>query len=522
MWISIPQEIFTWEWKNFIFPTHYSIEAKKQVDDILKFGVVDEARNRVFEEAITIDWLESKDLDDAIWAEKTKNGYSVWVHISDVCETIPIYSALDLEAMKRSTSVYRRSWVLNMFPPELSNEVISLNQNGVKNTMSLQIDLDNQAKIVNYNFYESKFKNLSRMDYAGFSQQFVDRDSQFHQTLHTMREISDKLRINRSKSGWIIWYQEEGRRLHLWDKSQNSWESHAEKISHDIIESFMVLANCVTGQHMSENNLDALYKQHLSLWERSFYTPEEWVHEWLQVKNYTHFTSPIRRYADVVIHRILKSILRGEENPFDKEIIKEIANHSNMVRLHIETVWSQIDREQDEKLYIQNLDEKLWAKARVSDMTAHIKSNINKQRKIPDVLRNRIKEIIQNNDKWDWWWIIWVILFSNDTQLKIFLKEHIFSQENINAPKILNLIDSTKILKWWNKIFRILEEKPNENEFKITFFIHNKEIFSYCDNVLNWWNFNQIKWQVRYKVIEKIFNYFIALENPQKVHNQNS
>ncbi|MGB2111007.1 MAG: RNB domain-containing ribonuclease [Patescibacteria group bacterium] len=58
----------------------------------------------------------------------------------------------------------------------------------------------------------------------------------------------------------------------------------------------------------------------------------------MQVKNYTHFTSPIRRYADVVIHRILKSILRGEENPFDKEIIKEIANHSNMVRLHIETV----------------------------------------------------------------------------------------------------------------------------------------------------------------------------------------
>lgn len=522
MWISIPQEIFTWAWKNFVFPTHYSSEAKKQVDDILNFGIVDEAKNRTFEEAITIDWIESRDLDDAIWAEKTKTWYCVWVHISDVSETIPIYSPLDLEAMKRSTSVYRRSGVLNMFPPELSNEVISLNQNGLKNTMSLQIDLDNQANIVNYGFYESKFKNLSRMDYAWFSQEYINRDSQFHSTLHTMREISDKLRINRIKQWWIIWYQEEWRRLHLWDKKSDVTQWYGEKISHDIIESFMVLANCVTGQHMKNHNLDAIFKQHLSLWERSFYTQESWFHEWLQVNNYTHFTSPIRRYVDVIIHRILKSHIHWENHPFDKQVLNQIANHSNMVRLHIETVWSQIDREEDEKKYIQNLDKKLWAKACISDMTRHIKWNISKQRKIPDVLRDRIKEMIENNDKWDWWWIIWVILFSNDTQLKIFLKEHILSQKNINAPKILNLIDSTKILKWWNKIFRILEEKPNENEFKITIFIHNKEIFSYCDQVWKRWNFNYIKWRVRYKAIEKIFDYFIALENPQKVHNYNS
>ena len=520
MWISIAPEIFTWEKNNFVFPTNYSLEAQKQVRDILDFGIVDEAKNRVFEEALTIDGIESKDLDDAIWAEKTKNGYCVWVHISDVSETIPIYSPLDLEAMKRTTSVYRRSWVLNMFPQELSNNIISLDQNGIKNTMSLQIHLDNQANILNYNFYESKFKNLARMDYDSFSQDYAQKDSQFHSTLHIMREISDKLRINRIKKGWVVWYQEEWRRLHLWYKKSDSLQSYWKKISHDIIEAFMVLANCVTGKYLQEHSLDAIYKQHLSLWERSFYTQESWFHEWLQVPDYTHFTSPIRRYVDVIIHRIIKNHLRWEQNPFDKEILAEIANHSNMVRLHVETVGSQVDREQDEIKYLDQLDKKLWEKACMSDMTAHIKKHMFQQRKIPNVLKQRIKELIPNNDTWDWGWIIWVILFSNDTELKIFLKQHIFSQKTIKAWKILNLIDNTNIIKWGNKIFRILEEKPNENSWKISFFIHNKEIFSYSDCAGKRGAFNYIKWMVRSRAIEKIFDYFIGLENPQQVHAQ--
>ena len=184
--------------------TEFSAYAKNQVKNILNHWINDQAVSRANVEAITIDWINSKDLDDAIWAERTKDWYCVWVHIADVAEYIDLFSPLDREALQRTTSIYRRDNIINMFPEELSNWPLSLNENGIKKTMTLQIDLDENCNVKTSKYYESNFKNLRRYDYWSFWP-----DSEHFTTLHLFKEISDKLRINRLKTGWIVWYRED-------------------------------------------------------------------------------------------------------------------------------------------------------------------------------------------------------------------------------------------------------------------------------------------------------------------------
>lgn len=98
--------------------TDYSAYAMNQVSRILKYGIDDQAITRKEVEAITIDGATSLDLDDALWIERSRDGYCIWIHISDVSEAIDIFSPLDREALERTTSIYRRNHILDMIPPE--------------------------------------------------------------------------------------------------------------------------------------------------------------------------------------------------------------------------------------------------------------------------------------------------------------------------------------------------------------------------------------------------------------------
>lgn len=113
-------------------PTDFSAYSKNQVNNILTKWINDQAIYRHNIQWITIDWKESLDLDDAIWAERISEWYCLWIHISDVSEYIPIFSPLDLEALKRTTSIYRKNHIINMILEELSNWHISLNQDWKK------------------------------------------------------------------------------------------------------------------------------------------------------------------------------------------------------------------------------------------------------------------------------------------------------------------------------------------------------------------------------------------------------
>lgn len=134
-----------------------------------------------------------------MWVEKTtQEGYCVWIHISDVSEVIPIFSPLDIEALHRTTSIYRRDTIHNMFPSELANGVLSLDPNGQeKLTCTLQIDVNREGDIENYELYESRFTNLRRYDYESFGADYVNPDSEHFGTLRLLNELSTKLRVKR-------------------------------------------------------------------------------------------------------------------------------------------------------------------------------------------------------------------------------------------------------------------------------------------------------------------------------------
>ncbi len=495
---------------NDFIPTDFSRYAKNQVRNILKHWINDQAINRQNVEAITIDWAESMDLDDAIWAEKTQNWYCVWIHIADVSEYIPIYSPLDIEAFKRTTSIYRKNSIINMIPDELSDDVISLQPNGPKKVLSLQIDLDDQAIVQSSKYFESHLTNLMRYDYSSFWDDFDNRDSNLNSQLHLLHEISNKLLINRLKSGSVIWYEDEDRRLYLWEKYEKPIVSYSEKISHSIIESLMVLANTTTGRYLAEQWVDAIYKKHESLGERSFYTSSVWNHMWLWVNNYTHFTSPIRRYVDIIVHRIIKAIERNEEIAYKKNDLELIADHSNNTRLKIEVLWSEACHEMKAEKYLEKTKMRLGQEPEVYDIKDYIRLSVSRRKKMPNCMKEAIKHKIDTTSIWKWWWVVWVILFWKDKDLKEYLRDKLLTNRELRPGRILNMIVQTQILKWEQSIFESCEVE-NSNKYSVEILLHWNRIAYYSSNTWKLWDMNQIKWKVRLTIVEKIFDYFINL-----------
>lgn len=491
-------------------PTDFTKYAKNQVNNILTRWINDQAITRKDVIWISIDWVESQDLDDALWIEKTKNWYCVWVHISDVSEIIPIYSPLDLEAFKRTTSIYRKDHIINMIPEEISNDIASLNEFWEKLTLTLQIDLDEEWNISHYNFYESKFKNLKRYDYESFWIDFQNKDCQNYKTLHLLKEVSNKLLINRLKSGWTIWFQDEDRRAYIWEKVNKKTQWYSERISHNIIESLMVLANCITWRYFTEKDINAIYKQHLWLDERSFYIAEQWWHMWLGISNYTHFTSPIRRYVDMTNHRIIKAIDRWEELPYRKNDLDFIAEHSNNTRLKIEVIWTHMFLEIDWQSFLNKTRNRLWKDPEVYDLKDYIREKVHRWKKMPNCMKDAIKHKIDTTSIWNWWWVVWVILFWKDRDLKEHLRDKFLENKYLKPWKILNLIAKTQILRWWETIFDIKEFEDDRN-YKIEVNMHWNKITSYSCGVWRLWDMNTIKWKVRTEIISRIFDYFINL-----------
>lgn len=277
--------------------------ALNQAKNLSKNGINDQAVTRRFEEWISIDGIESLDLDDAIWVEKTISWYSVFVHISDVTEAIPIYTPLDVEALKRTTSIYRWEWVINMVPPILSQDLLSLNENGEKLTLSIRVDLDYNAEIRDFEVYESVFRNQLRYSYETFSDDFLNPDSKNHNTLQLMYEIANKRKAVRKREWADMSFQDADRQLYIWQHQEKQYPI-SKKIPSSIIEEFMILANIASATLCVKNGYESIFRCHNWANEKAYYNNQVWFHSGLALENYSHFTSPIRRYADMVLHRV--------------------------------------------------------------------------------------------------------------------------------------------------------------------------------------------------------------------------
>ncbi len=328
---------------------------------------------------ITIDGETARDFDDAVSLEMLPNGRArLGVHIADVSYYVREGNALDEEAFRRGTSVYFPERAIPMLPERLSNGICSLNPQVDRLTMSAIMELDGKGRVVDYTLAPSVIHSRERMTYTAVSEIINDpegetsrRYAHIKEMLLMMHELALRLIKRREERGAIdfdlpeaeLKFDDEGRICGIVRSERN--------IAHRLIEEFMLLANETVAKHLERLGVPMLYRIHeeptqskveefaeiaasfghkfsmhgstpqrgfqrlareirglpeermlsylmLRSMQRAKYTPQNVGHFGLAMKTYTHFTSPIRRYPDLIVHRILREVLerghRGEES----------------------------------------------------------------------------------------------------------------------------------------------------------------------------------------------------------------
>ena len=322
---------------------------------------------------ITIDGEDAKDLDDAVYVEKLDNNqYKLGVHIADVTHYVKENSKIDKEALKRATSIYLADRVIPMLPKELSNGVCSLNPNENKLCLSCEMIIDLKGKVVDYSIYESIISSKYRMNYTDVSNILENDDEALKEKykdivpmLKNMEELSNLLRNKRDQRGCIDFDFDETK-LIVDDKGKvTDVIKYERRTSNKIIEEFMLAANETVAENYYWLSLPFVYRIHeepdeekiadfskfiynfgytlkgsqevhprelqqlllkikgkkeetvintmmLRSLRKAVYSHECLPHFGLAANYYCHFTSPIRRYPDLQIHRIIKAQINNK------------------------------------------------------------------------------------------------------------------------------------------------------------------------------------------------------------------
>ena len=346
---------------------------------------------------ITIDGADAKDLDDAVSLVPLEGGNCLLgVHIADVSHYVTPQSPLDQEAYKRGTSVYFPDRVLPMLPKEISNGVCSLNPNTEKLTLSCIMELDPAGKVVSHRLTETVIRTRYRMTYEDVNAMFdgdkglLEQYKDIWPMLSNMGALMEKLRNRRFKRGSMDFDLAEAKLI--LDKKGHTVDVklYERGISNQMIEEFMLLANETVANHARQMGIPFLYRVHetpdkeklqqlntflhtlgygikslnnlrpatlqkvllaskgtkeeavisrvtLRSLRKARYAPECLGHFGLAIGDYCHFTSPIRRYPDLTVHRLLKAMLHGELDEKQRadwaQRMEEIAQHCSQREL---------------------------------------------------------------------------------------------------------------------------------------------------------------------------------------------
>jgi len=346
----------------------------------------EDLRNRL---TVTIDGETARDFDDAVSLEELPNGrIRLGVHIADVSYYVREGMQLDEDAFKRGTSVYFPERAIPMLPERLSNDICSLKPQVDRLTMSAIIDLNRNGRVIDYRLTPSVIHSHYRMTYTAVHEIIADPQGKTAQTysqikdmLLKMHELTTVLIKQREARGAIdfdlpeaeLWFNDEGQIGGIARSERN--------IAHRLIEEFMLLANETVASHLDKLFVPLLYRIHeepnpekveefseiaatfgykfsmhgpvpqrgfqrlareirgsaeeqmlsylmLRSMQRARYTPKNEGHFGLAMKTYTHFTSPIRRYPDLIVHRILREIIENGKEQDDSHRIDPGARHS--------------------------------------------------------------------------------------------------------------------------------------------------------------------------------------------------
>lgn len=362
----------------------------------------------------TIDGEDAKDLDDAISIEVLENGnYKLGVHIADVTHYVKEKGKLDKEALKRATSVYLVDTVIPMLPKVLSNGVCSLNPNEDKLTLSVFMEIDNNGKVINHEIKETIINSKARMTYTEVSD-ILEKDddtlkkkySNLLEEFYNSQKLAKILMKRRHQRGAIDFDFPEAKIILNPDGTVNDIKYYERRISNKIIEEFMLITNETVAEHYFWLNIPFVYRIHetpssekmqelgkfistfgytikgdldevhpkslqsiiekikgtkeeeiistimLRSLRQARYSPECSGHFGLSAKYYSHFTSPIRRYPDLQIHRIIKEHLNNKLTPKRIQELTQIVDYS-----------STISSEQERKAELAERDVKDYYKA---------------------------------------------------------------------------------------------------------------------------------------------------------------
>ena len=398
--------------KGYELPIEFSEKIMHQVERVAsEVSEADMAGRRDLRDVqmVTIDGEDAKDLDDAV--SLTKNGaqYQLGVHIADVTNYVQENSALDWEARERGTSVYLVDRVIPMLPHKLSNGSCSLNAGENRLALSCLMTIDEKGEVVSHEIVESVIKVDRRMSYTSVKKILEDHDEEERREYEAlvpmfelMRELAGILREKRKKRGSIDFDFPESKIVLDAQGHPIEIKPYERNVATKIIEDFMLIANETVAEHFHWMELPFVYRTHdnpdpekidkLGTFIRNFGysiksrqedihpkelqkllakiedTPEEALisrltlrsmkqakytidctgHFGLACQYYCHFTSPIRRYTDLQIHRIIKEQLRGRlnEKRIDhyNEILPEVAKHSSEMERRADEAERETDK----------------------------------------------------------------------------------------------------------------------------------------------------------------------------------
>ena len=320
---------------------------------------------------VTIDGEDAKDFDDAIFCTFNDDGFHLKVAIADVSFFVKEHSALDLEAAKRTTSVYMPKKVVPMLPERLSNELCSLQPNKRRRCLCVEINFDKDGHITNYKFHRGVIKSVARLTYTEVEKQLLNgaKDTKYKESLEASFALFNKLTINKGYRGALDFSINEPFLKTNSDGSVKSIESRKRLTAHKLIEEVMLAANISDADFLSHYTEQGIYRIHehpeslkkerlsqvlknrginwngdkedinnlstfinkvnkrddasilnmliLQSMQRAEYSTINKGHFGLKFPKYTHFTSPIRRYPDLLVHRLIIASLDQKEFNFD-------------------------------------------------------------------------------------------------------------------------------------------------------------------------------------------------------------
>lgn len=322
---------------------------------------------------VTIDGEDAKDLDDAVSIEKIASGYRLGVHIADVSHYVREDSKLDKEALARGTSVYLIDRVLPMLPTELSNGICSLTAQEDRLAITCMIDIDGKGKVLKHDVFQSVIHVNERMTYTAVNKIITDNDPETKERYRDlvedfllMKELAEIIRRERNNRGALDFDFPESKVI----VDENSFPIEIKLFERGVgemlIEDFMIKANEVVAEYIFWQEIPILYRVHerpegdslgklnkvlgvfgyqlnegkvepyviqkilkdikgspeenlisllvLRSMKHARYVPQALGHFGLASKYYCHFTSPIRRYPDLIVHRVLSLIMEGKMN----------------------------------------------------------------------------------------------------------------------------------------------------------------------------------------------------------------